>query len=122
MLMENAKIMDLVKELRDVRRYAHCLAGIAEHVKEIESWRYIGANVEILSKQIETIINELTKVQALLSQIETLIANGNYNDAKASLIAIADILNAMVDCTACFSVFDDVNGEKESVGDRNDGN
>jgi hypothetical protein len=106
MLMENAKIMDVVKELRGVRRHAHCLAGIAEHVKEIESWRYIGANVEILNKRIETIINELTKVQALLSQVETLIANGNYNDAKTSLIAIADALDAMVDCTACFSVFE----------------
>ena len=104
--MENAKIMNLVKELRDVRRHAHCLAGIAEHVKEIESWRYIGANVEILNKQIETIINELMKVQAMLTQTKTLIANGNYNDAKASLIAIADILNAMVDCTACFRVFE----------------
>ena len=106
MLMENAKIMNLVKELRDVKRHAHLLAGVAGCVKEVESWRYIGANVVILNKQIETIINELTKVQALLSQVETLIANGNYDDAKASLIAIADALNAMVDCTACFRVFE----------------
>jgi len=33
--MENEKIMNLVQKLRDVRKHAHCLAGIAEHVKEI---------------------------------------------------------------------------------------
>jgi hypothetical protein len=87
---------NVVQELRDLRKVAELLGYIVNHVQMTDAeWKYIGANVEILSKRVNDIITELTDFLADIDLTKSFIEHGNYNDAKTSLIAIADLLSAM---------------------------
>ena len=86
------------RELHDLRIHAELLRYIANNGKLTDQgWQYVGANVEIMRKRVNDLINELTNLMADLGLAKTYIEHGNYKDAKASLSAIADALSAMAD-------------------------
>ena len=92
-----AETKNMIQELRDLRECAELLSYIVNHVKmDDDGWKYVGANVEILRKRVNDLANELTDIVMAIDKAKSFIEHGNYNDAKTSLIAIADSLNAMV--------------------------
>jgi hypothetical protein len=92
-----AETKNMIQELRDLREHAELLSYIVDHVKMgDDEWKYVGANVEILRKRVNDLINELTDLVMTIDKAKYYIERGNYNDAKASLIAIADSLSTQV--------------------------
>jgi RNA:NAD 2'-phosphotransferase (TPT1/KptA family) len=91
-----AEIKNMIQELRDMRELAELLSYIVDHVKmDDDGWKYVDANLGIMRKRVNGLVNELTDLVMTIDRARSLIEHGNYNDAKASLIAIADSLSAI---------------------------
>ena len=91
-----AEIKNMIQELRDMRELAELLSYIVDHVKmDGDGWKYVDANLGIMRKRVNGLVNELTDLVMTIDRVRSFIEHGNYNDAKASLIAIADSLSAI---------------------------
>jgi len=85
----------MIQELRNLREIAELLSNyVADNIKlTADEWKYVGINLEIMKMRVNDLINELTDLAMTIDKAKSFIERGNYNDARMSLIAIADSLS-----------------------------